>query len=159
MDSLEANTTGRQWTLTCDGLSKSGAHEDERCLTRRQYVRVEVPTGAADRRVWVSKETIWEHLGDELWDWRDLTAHDRAQYCGLCVPGLLEVTEGIGEAAEIIGLEGMSEAYSTLPFEGGLLSQPAQLLEAFGVVRQTRSVIRMREARNRALDISRNVGS
>ncbi len=76
----------------------------------------------------------------------------------LCLPGLLQVTDGIGEASELIGWEGMAEAYSALPFPGGLLEQPAALIEAFGVVRQTRSTIRMRQARNDALKINKNLG-
>lgn len=45
----------------------------------------------------------------------------------------------------------MAEAYGQLPFEGGILRQPIALLEAFGIIRQTRAGQRMREAREREL--------
>lgn len=38
------------------------------------------------------------------------------------------------------------------------MAQPAALLEAFGVIRQTRAVEQMREARHRALEWKRDTG-
>lgn len=153
---MAATSSGQHWTLTCRGLEGAGAHDDEHCFNRRRFVLIDVPDGAADRRVTVTRDTVWEHLGDYLWDWRDLPVHDRAQYAVLCMPGLLENTD-LGDTYELIDLEGKAEAYSTLPYGGGLLAQPARMMEAFGVIRQVRAVERMREARRQAREL-RGVG-
>lgn len=120
---------------------------------------IDVPTGTErDAKVYVDVERFWEHIEDGAWEWASLPAVERIAYSTVCGPGLISVTPAVLDAYELIGLEGFAEAYSALPYKGSLLEQPAGLLEAWGVIRQTRNQHRLREMREKQLAIQRLQG-
>jgi hypothetical protein len=150
-----------QWELDCRGRRGHGTHEDDRCPATQRLVRVDLPSavGGRDDVLYLTAEEVWDHLDEREHEWGSLPVLERARYMVVCVPGLLAVTPGVERAGEWVGLEGFSEAYGALPFDGPLTRQPPWMLQAFSVVRSTRNQYRIAEMRQREADAMNRLGA
>lgn len=156
---MTATMKGRQWELECRGLRDHGMHDDTRCLASRSRIVVDLPSELAvrDDRLWLDADGVIAHLDDDEHEWGSLPIFERARYMVLCMPGMIASVD-LEEIGELVVLEGFADAYGTLPFPGSLRQQPPWLLQAFGAIRSTQNIERMREMRQKEADARRDWG-
>ena len=111
--------------------------------------------GGDDLKLWLTVDEVWKVIEDDGAEWGDLPAIERANFLEVCVPGLLDGTPAVADAAALIALEGFAEAYGALPCAGAVMQQPSAVVEAFVTIRQTRNMEKLREMRAREAEAER----
>ena len=135
------------WTLTCTGQEDAGEHPAG-CFAANEYARVVLPdeSGEGGRAVVMSPDTVLEYVGDTVREWNYADPLERLRSMEVCVPGLMgsEHTPWLGAAWHVLGIEGVAESFSALPYPGGVMQQPTAMVEALSIIRATRNAIQDR---------------
>lgn len=101
------------------------------------------PISGEKQDVVLHVDDVMVHLSTDVHDWQRIPYILRVEEMGLCFAGLVNSPwlEGVREAFDLIGMEGLIEQFGGLPSPGGWLDQTYGYVQAFSEIRYTRNLI------------------